>query len=491
MLTGSRSLSIRSALIMVFVNRYAMLAINVSATMLLARLLTPAETGLFSIAASVVLLAQAIRDFGIAEFLVQERDLTSAKIRTAFGLTLILSWSLGAVILLARHTVARLYGTPELAGLIAIVAGSFAVAPFSSTVLALLNREMAFGTLFRITLASTVANQTVSITLALFGWGAAALTFGMLAANIATALVASLSLRSWDHVIPSLREWRALASFGAYISGANIVNQIGARTPDLIIGRLLGYQSLGLYNRACGIVGMFSELVVVGVQAVAFPAFSGAHRAGEDVRAPYLRTVTLVSGVMLPVLAMLAIMAGPIVQTLLGDQWKTSAALVPLLCGGAAFDALSPMVVPFLNATGRVAMVPRIALATRGTQLLLVAGLAGFGLTWLAAGQIVLGVAGLLINVHFLRRAIRVRLADLLLAVQRSAAVAGLTVVLPLLVLAGRAGAHDPAWLTLGLGLGLGGIAWIAAILALRHPLGREFAALLREMRLIVRRRVA
>jgi O-antigen/teichoic acid export membrane protein len=488
MMTGSRTLSIRSALIMVFVNRYAMLAINVSATMLLARLLTPAETGLFSIAASVVLLAQAIRDFGIAEYLVQERELTSAKIRTAFGLTLILSWSLGGVILLGRHAVARLYGTPELAGLIAIVAGSFAVAPFSSTVLALLNREMAFGTLFRITLASTVANQVVSITLALFGFGAAALTFGMLAANVATAVVASLSLRSWDHVIPSLREWRALASFGAYISSANIINQIGVRAPDLIIGRLLGYQSLGLYNRACGIVGMFSELVVAGVQAVAFPAFSGAHRAGQDVRTPYLRTVTLVSGVMLPVLAMLAILAGPIVQTLLGDQWKISASLVPLLCFGAAFDSLAPMVVPFLNATGRVAMVPRIALATRFTQLLLVAGLAGLGLTWLAAGQIVLGVVGLLINVRFLRRAVAVGLTDLLLAAQRSAAVAALTVLPPLLVLAGRGDAHDPAWLTLVLGLGIGGIAWMAAILGVRHPLGREFGALVREMRLIVRR---
>jgi O-antigen/teichoic acid export membrane protein len=488
MMTGSRSLSIRSALIMVFVNRYAMLAINVSATMLLARLLTPAETGLFSIAASVVLLAQAIRDFGIAEYLVQERELTSAKIRTAFGLTLILSWSLGVAILLARHAVARLYGTQELAFLIAIVAGSFAVAPFSSTVLALLNREMAFGTLFRITLVSTVANQAVSITLALLGWGAAALTFGMLAGNIATAVVASLSLRSWDHVVPSLREWRALASFGAYISGANIINQIGLRAPDLIIGRLLGYQPLGLYNRACGIVGMFSELVVVGVQAVAFPAFSGAHRAGEDVRTPYLRTVTLVSGVMLPVLAMLAILAGPIVRTLLGTQWQTSADLVPLLCIGAAFDSLAPMVTPFLNATGRVAMVPRIALATRGTQLVLVGGLAGFGLTWLAAGQIALGFAGLLINARALRRAIAVRFADLLQAVQRSAAVAALTVVLPLLALAGRGDAHDPAWLTLILGLVLGGPGWIGAILLLRHPLGREFGALLREMRLIAGR---
>ncbi len=101
--------------------------------MVLARLVAPAETGLFSVAASVVLLAQAIRDFGVAEFLVQEKELTAQKIRTAFGLTMLLAWSLGLIIFVSRSMIAELYRTPQLANLIAIVCGSFFVAPFSST----------------------------------------------------------------------------------------------------------------------------------------------------------------------------------------------------------------------------------------------------------------------------------------------------------------------------------------------------------------------
>ena len=56
--------SIRGALIMAFINRYTVLVVNFGAIMVLARLLTPAETGLFSVAASDALLAQAVRDFG-------------------------------------------------------------------------------------------------------------------------------------------------------------------------------------------------------------------------------------------------------------------------------------------------------------------------------------------------------------------------------------------------------------------------------------------
>lgn len=482
---GARRNSVRAALIIVFASRYTNMAIGIGATMVLARLVTPAQTGLFSVAASIVLLAEALREFGIGEYLVQERHLTPGKIRTALGLTWLLSWGLGFAVFLARNEIARFYQTPELGHLIVVVAGTFLVAPFSSTVMALLNREMAFSVLFRISLARTVANQAVAIMLALFGFGAMALTCGLLAADVVGAVVALLAMPSWDHVIPSLREWRALASFGVYISSANIIEKVGTRAPDLIIGRLLGYEPLGLFNRANGVVSLFSNLVVTGVQAVAFPAFADKHRAAEDLRAPYLRTVTLISGVMLPVLALVAVLAGPLVRTLLGEQWLAVVPLVPLFCAGAAFDAMAPLVTPFLNATGRVRMVLRIALVVRGAQLLLVGGIASLGLYWLAAGQVGLGLVGLLVNAHYLRAALDVRLPGLLRAVQGSFVLTAVTAAVPFVALHAWDGAMPP-WLLFGVCGSLGGVVWFAAVFALRHPLGRECGAILREMRVIV-----
>jgi O-antigen/teichoic acid export membrane protein len=406
-------------------------------------------------------------------------------------MTLALSWTLGAAIFASRNWIAAGYRTPELGELIGIVACSFAVAPFSSTVLALLNREMAFGVLFKISVASNVMNSIVSITFAWLGWGAMALTLGMLAGNVATAVVAGLSARSWDHYIPSLREWRTLASFGAYMSGASIVNQMGGRAPDLIIGRLLGYQALGLYNRASGIVALFYDLVVSSVQAVAFPAFSGAHRAGEDLRGQYLRTATLISGAVLPVLAMLAILAQPLVRVLLGDQWLVAAALVPLLCVGTAMEAIAPMATPFLSATGAVRMVLPIALYTRTAQIVMIACLANFSIAWIAAGQIGLGCVSLFVNARYLRRCADVRITGLLTAARPSVMVAGLTVILPLAgLLALRNTEEASPWLTLVIGGGLGGMCWIGAIFALRHPLRREVLAIGQEMVRIVRRAI-
>ncbi len=450
--------------------------------MVLARLIAPAETGLFSVAASVVLLAQAIRDFGVGEFLIQEKDLTPHKIRTAFGLTLVLAWTLGTVIFLSRGWIASIYGTPALADLIAVVCCSFFVAPFSSTVLALLNREMAFGILLRVSLASNIMNAAVSIILAYRGWGAMALTCGMLAMNVTTALVASLSARSWDHFVPSLREWRALASFGTYISGANIINQLSGRLPDLIIGRLLGYQALGLYNRGNGIVVIFHEMVLSGVQTVAFPAFASAHRSGENVRQPYLRAVTLVTGAALPVLAVISIVAEPLVWCLLGRNWVGSAPLIPPLALSYGLTLFAPMVSLYLSATGWVRMIPRIAMGLQISLLGIIAVTANFSIMWVAIGNIGYGLLNLLINAHYLGKATGIRLPELLRAACKSVGVTFLCAVPAFLVVNLPALAGQNV-LMLAAGVATGGAAWCIAVFLLQHPIVKELFLLIHEVR--------
>ena len=484
---SGRPAGLRSALAIVFVNRYAALVVSFLSTMVLARLVAPTETGLFSVAASVVLLAQAIRDFGVGEFLIQEKDLTSHKIRTAFGLTLALAWTLGVLIFLSRHWIASIYGTAELGDLIAVVCISFFVAPFSSTVLALLNREMAFGVLLRVSLLSNLANAAVSITLAYRGWGAMALTCGMLAMNVTTALVATLSARSWDHFVPSLREWRALASFGAYISGANIINQFSARLPDLIIGRLLGYQPLGLYNRGNGLVAIFHEMVLSGIQTVAFPAFAAAHRNGADVRTPYLRAAALITGTAFPVLALLSIVAQPLVWCLLGPNWLGAAPLIPPLALYYGLALIAPMVTVYLSATGWVRMIPRIAIGLQVSQLAIIAVTVNFSIMWVAIGNIGYGLLCFLINAHYLRQATGITLAELLRASVKSAAVTALCGIPALAVVNLPALAGQP-FLTLTAGLATGGIAWCIAVVLLRHPIVKELLLLLHEVRRSVHR---
>ena len=89
--------SIRKALSLSFASKYSSLAIHTVAIMVLARLLTPAEIGVYSVGAAVVALAHVLRDFGVGNYLIQEKELTQDRIRTAFGVALVIAWVMAAV----------------------------------------------------------------------------------------------------------------------------------------------------------------------------------------------------------------------------------------------------------------------------------------------------------------------------------------------------------------------------------------------------------
>lgn len=473
---------------MALTNRYGVMAINITSTLVLARLLTPAQTGLFSVTASIFYLAQVLRDFGIAEFLVQEKDLTPVKIRTAFGSTLIVSWLLGIVVFSSRGWIAGIYATPKLVDLIGVASVSFLVTPFSSTVLALLNREMAFDVMLRISLSSNFVNAIISISLSYLGWGAMGLTIGMVAMNVTTAVVAGFSARSHDHFIPSLREWRQIIAFGSYMSAINVINQVSLRAPDLVIGRALGYASLGIYNRALGTVRLFSDLVASSVQAVVFPSFSALHRTGADLCQPYLRVVAMTNGISLPVLALLAITAHPMIEVLLGPQWLAAIPLVPYMVAAVAIDALAPMTAPVLTAVGQVALILRLTAVTRTLQVIGIIAFAPFGLHWVVRVQIATSVIGFAVNAGGLRHRLGLRMGQLLLASSRSAVLAVWTILPAASVALVRTGVNRPAVLTLLLSYTLGAVAWLAGVFVLRHPFSDEILSLLRTARGMLRR---
>ena len=99
-------------------------------TMVMARILTPAETGLYLTANAVIMLADNFRNFGVSVYIVQERDLSRVPVRSAFTVTLILSLAMGTTIYLGAGSVASFYASPELKTL--LIVSAFGFLPFRS-----------------------------------------------------------------------------------------------------------------------------------------------------------------------------------------------------------------------------------------------------------------------------------------------------------------------------------------------------------------------
>ena len=160
----------RRAVYLSAVARYSDMIVQFVSVMVIARLLTPEEIGIFSISLAVIALAQTLREFGLGAYVVQERELDRDRIEGAFGVALVLAWAIALLIAAASGPVAVFYGREGIRDVLLILALTFVISPLGLPAQAMLIRELQFGKLYLVQLVSSSVQVTASIALAMLGF---------------------------------------------------------------------------------------------------------------------------------------------------------------------------------------------------------------------------------------------------------------------------------------------------------------------------------
>jgi len=207
--------SIRGALLFSFAERYALIVIGLASNLLIARLLTPVQIGVYSVTLAVMSIAQVLRDFGVASYMIQEKELTDEHIRTALGVTLVIGVGLAVVVAVAAPWVAVFYSEPQMRELLWLGAVNFLLLPFSTISLALLRRSLAFKAVAMVNLVASLSGALTSVTLSWLGFGPMGLVAGTLVVSATTGLAAWWAQGDRRVLRPGLSQWRSLFKFGA------------------------------------------------------------------------------------------------------------------------------------------------------------------------------------------------------------------------------------------------------------------------------------
>jgi O-antigen/teichoic acid export membrane protein len=468
----------RHSLLFSFLDRYATLAITLVLTAIVARLLTPAEVGVFAIGVGLIAMVEAFREFGVGAYLVQEREITPQKIRTAFTIMLLLSLLLAAALNLLAGPIARFYGEPGLQAVLHLATLSFLLVPFSNPIMALLRREMAFGRIACINVTGALANLVVVVTLAASGFGYLSLAWGALASG-AAIMVTAISCRPQLWIFkPCLVGWRTVLSFGGYASATMLLNVFYEMLPQLTLGRILGFDAVGLYSRAMILCRLPDRLIMSALPPVLLPALSARVRLGGDLKEPYLRGLDYGLTVQWPVLACLALLADPVVRVFLGAQWAEVAPLVRIiaLASLAMFPAF--LTYPILVALGRVKDTLIASLVSLPPSFALMFAAAFLGLEAVAASLLLTAPFQVYVALRFIRRQVPFTWGELGAAVRKGMMVTLCAAAAPAaaVALAGF-GLSVPAGAAAGIGAAAG---WLVGLCLTDHPLLAEIRGLSR-----------
>ena len=477
----------RHSFVFSFAEKYTVLLLGIVATMVLSRLLTPAEVGVYSLGAVLVALAQVVRDFGVGQYLIQEKQLDMAKLRAALATSLLVAWLLAAMALLASAPLAQFYGEPRLTLVLRLLSVNFLLIPFSALTLPMLRRQLRFRAIYAINAANGLVNLLVAVTLALLGHSYMSMVWAALAGSCASLLV-SLLLRPKELPwLPGRRGMGAIASFGAYSTGGGLVDEAGVAAPDLIIGKLIGIESLALFGKAQSVLNLFNQAITSAISPVVFPLFAARDREEKEkggALAVYLRTVSYMTALAWPFFLFLACMALPLVKLLYGSQWLACVPLIRIMCLSSAVYSMFSMARYLLVATGQMRAQVRLDAWAGALKVALLLLAAPFGLVAVAWAVVASSVLRSSLSYACLRRHSGLHWRILLRAVHKSLALCLLSSAPPLLMLPWL-----PAELAYGSALlALAGTAlasllcWLAGVFLLKHEIGAEFSLLQRKL---------
>lgn len=455
-----------------FVTNGATLA-NFFLSVYIARLLSPAEIGIFSMAAVLVAFAHVFRDFGVVSFIRSQKTLTAESLRAAMGVMICASWSFALVVFLAAPFAADYYHNQGVKDVMHVLAVGFLFIPLGSIRQALLARELNVRTPAIVAAVSVAAYAVSCITFARLGYSYMSFAWANLINIIVTATAYSLLGPKDVPRFPSLRGWREVVNFGSGTMLTNSMRSMDSALPDLLIGRMSGAGSVGLFSRANSTVNMLNYIAGPTINFATLPYLAKIHHSGEDVSHEVKRIVAYLTGIMWPALAVLACVPRDVILILYGPSWLECAVIIPALCVVVGVQLSFSILQPAFTAMGRpylaaspllVSMLAKIALSV----LLFDGTLKAF------ANAFILGeMLSIPISLLLARKTMGISLAHWVSATWRSAAtvvalMAALHLFSPVL------SSVDHVLARLVLVAVVASIVWSAVLLLLRHPLSEE-----------------
>lgn len=402
-------MNIRKSLLFSFSSSYAQIGLRFVASLFIARLLTPHEFGVFSLAMVLVFVADALRNFGVAGYVIQERDLTSARLNSAAGLNFLMSWSMALIVIALAGPVSRFFDAPEIANLLWLLAVNFVLLPFGSTAMGCLKRNLLFDRVAKIEVAGTAVQSVSSVLLAWWGFSYYSMALASVLATPVTIGLVWLMRPEGLRIIPGFSDLSRVIRFGSLSTLNQLFTEAGRRMPDFVLARVLNLEALAFFTRAAGLIEIFNRVIVTAVARVAMPHFAAQARTGAGVEQQFLLSITFLTGLTWPFLLVLGTTSPQLIPLLYGNQWGPSIPLVQILCAGELLLAPFYLESQVLIATGRMGVSTLLTLTSVLLRLPPLVALAPQGLTVVTLGYAAVNILIALIYFLVATRILRLR----------------------------------------------------------------------------------
>lgn len=303
--------------------------IGLISTLILARLLVPADFGLIALASLVIAAVEMLSTFSFEIWIIHHQSPQPSHYSTVWTLSVLRGLFNALILLLTAQMVSDFFAEPRLFHLLMVLAGAILIEAFHNIGVVDFRKHLLFEKEFVYIAACKLAGFLVTVSLAVMTGSYWALVAGIVTSKL-VALILSYVMhpfRPWF----TLRHWREVFSFAKWLLAGNLVSFLYQRSDTFILGRLSNTQTIGIYSVAFEIVELISTAVLMPIRKVLLPGYSKMNSDMVQLREGFLDGlgVMLLFGV--PAAAGIGLVADPLVRIALGEQWLEAIPLIQAL----------------------------------------------------------------------------------------------------------------------------------------------------------------
>jgi len=305
--------------------------LRVGSISVLARMLLPEYFGLITMIMVVTSVVDRLKDLGLTVVTIQRKTITHEEVSTLFWINAGAGLAMALIVAACAYPLALFYKEPRLVPMTLAMATTFIWTGMAVQHSALLNRQMKYANLAVIQISSNALSLAAAIVLAWSGAGYWALIAREALRTVALAIGVWFCL-PWIPSLPSrAAKVRQMLSFGGDLTAFNLVYFISSGVDKILIGRLFGATSLGMYRQGAQLALLPAAQLVYPVNNVAQSVLSRLQSDPERYRRSYSKLVTALCAVMMPLMLFLAIFAREAILVAFGKNWLPATTILQIM----------------------------------------------------------------------------------------------------------------------------------------------------------------
>lgn len=370
-------------------------------SIILARLLLPAEFGLIGMIAVFTGVSSVLINSGLGASIIRTNKPTQADYSTVFVFNLVGSIVLYFIMFIAAPYIAEFFKQPLLTSITRLYCLTFITDAFSTVQITRLHKHLDFKTETKASLISDISSAIVGVTLAYAGFGVMSLVW----MAIARSVVSSTMLWSQSGWKPSLLfNWNRFYfhfGFGNRLMMSGILGIIFSNIYTILIGKFYSATQLGYYTRANSLqmlpVGTFSAIL----NKVTYPLFAEIKNDDIRLKSVYKQIMKMVIFIIAPVLVLMGVLAEPLFRFLLTEKWLAAVPYFQILCITGLLYPLHSYNLNILSVKGRSDLFLKLEIIKKILLTVIIIPSFYYGIYGLLWGQVISSCMAFFINTYY------------------------------------------------------------------------------------------